>query len=157
MIGFRIMQAIGAGYLFPLSLTILHETFPKNERGTAMGIFMAGLSLGPAIGPWLGGYLIEQVSWRWIFYINIPIGLTALGVAVVTLPEGEPAAEKRSVDLLGLMAMASFVVPLLLAVSSHRNSDLPLHRTPANVTTLTQHTVLRKLSGVSSLRDFRLT
>ncbi len=121
MIAFRIMQAIGAGYLFPLSLTILHETFPKQERGTAMGIFMAGLSLGPAVGPWLGGYLIEQVNWRWIFYINIPIGLIALGVAMITLPKGEAAVEKRTVDLLGLMTMASFVVTLLLAVSQARD------------------------------------
>ncbi|PON19562.1 hypothetical protein C2W62_02130 [Candidatus Entotheonella serta] len=121
MIAFRIMQAIGAGYLFPLSLTILHETFPANERGTAMGVFMAGLSLGPAIGPWLGGYFIEQVSWRWIFYINIPIGLVALGTAMATLPEGKTTPQKRTVDLLGLMTMAVFVVSLLLAVSQARD------------------------------------
>ncbi|ETX08403.1 MAG: hypothetical protein ETSY2_05650 [Candidatus Entotheonella gemina] len=121
MIVFRIMQAIGAGYLAPLSLTILHETFPANERGTAMGIFMAGLSLGPAIGPWLGGYFIEQVSWRWIFYINIPIGLVALGTAMVTLPEGKQERQKRTVDLLGLTTMAVFVVSLLLAVSQARD------------------------------------
>ncbi len=121
MIAFRIMQAIGAGYLFPLSLTILHETFPANERGTAMGVFMAGLSLGPAIGPWLGGYFIEQVSWRWIFYINIPIGLVALGTAMVTLPEGKQVPQKRRIDLLGLMTMAVFVVSLLLAVSQARD------------------------------------
>lgn len=95
MIVFRIMQAIGAGYLGPLSLTILHETFPANERGTAMGVFMAGLSLGPALGPWLGGYVVEQVSWRWIFYINIPIGLVAFGTAMVTLPEGRQAPRRK--------------------------------------------------------------
>lgn len=121
MIAFRVMQALGAGYLFPLSLTILHETFPANERGTAMGVFMAGLSPGPAIGPWLGGYFIKQMSWRWIFHINIPIGLVALGTAMLTLPEGKQAPQKRTVDLLGLMTMAVFVVSLLLAVSQARD------------------------------------
>lgn len=120
MVLFRIIQAVGAGYLFPLALTILHETFPPHERGLSMGIFMAGLSIGPAVGPWLGGYLIEHVSWRAIFYINLPIGLIALAVAAVTLPAEEIRQQRHTVDLLGLLTMASFVVSLLLAVSQAR-------------------------------------
>ena len=116
MIAFRILQAIGAGYLFPLAITILHETFPSNERGLAMGIFMAGLSIGPAVGPWVGGYLILHGSWRVIFFMTLPLGLVALAVAAITLPPGGQR-QRRSVDLLGLMTMASFVVSLLLAVS----------------------------------------
>ncbi len=119
MIAFRIIQAIGAGYLFPLAMTILHETFPPNERGMAMGIFMAGLSVGPAVGPWFGGYLIEHVSWRAIFYLNLPVGLVALLVAAATLPAGGQR-QRRGVDMLGLMTMAAFVVSLLLAVSQVR-------------------------------------
>ena len=119
MVAFRIIQAIGAGYLFPLAMTIMHQTFPPNERGMAMGVFMAGLSMGPAIGPWIGGYMIEHLSWRAIFYMNLPVGLVALVVAAATLPAEMPRRQ-GTVDLLGLLTMTSFVVCLLLAVSQAR-------------------------------------
>lgn len=119
MIVFRIIQAIGAGYLFPLAITVMHQTFPPNERGMAMGVFMAGLAMGPAVGPWVGGYLIEHLSWRAIFYMNIPVGLIALVVAAATLPAGGPRRQ-GGMDLLGLVTMTSFVVCLLLAVSQVR-------------------------------------
>ncbi len=119
MIAFRIIQAMGAAYLFPLAMTIMHQTFPPNERGMAMGIFMAGLSIGPAVGPWVGGYLIEHISWRAIFYMNIPVGLIALVAAVATLPAGG-RRQRGTVDLLGLVTMSTFVVCLLLAVSQAR-------------------------------------
>lgn len=120
MVAFRIIQALGAGYLFPLAMTILHETFPSNERGMAMGIFMAGLSMGPAVGPWAGGYLIEHLSWRAIFYINLPIGLVALLVGAATLPAGG-RRQQGTIDLLGLLTMGVFIVSLLLAVSQARD------------------------------------
>ena len=120
MIGFRVLQGMSAGYLTPLGMAILHETYPPDKRGMAMGIFMAGMSFGPAIGPSLGGYLVEHLSWRAVFYINLPIGLVALlGSLLVTLPEGE-RRQGRELDLLGLTTMASFVVTLLLAVSQAR-------------------------------------
>ena len=119
MVAFRIVQAIGAGYLFPLAMTILHETFPPNQRGMAMGIFMAGLSMGPAVGPWMGGYLIEHLSWRAIFYMNLPIGLIALAVAAAVLPTGY-RRQRDMVDLLGLVTMAICIVSVLLAVSQAR-------------------------------------
>lgn len=119
MIAFRIIQAVGAGYLFPLAMTILHQAFPPHERGTGMGIFMAGLSMGPAIGPWLGGYLIEHLSWRAIFYMNLPIGLIALLVGAATLPAGGQR-QRGTVDLLGLITLGVFIVSLLLAVSQAR-------------------------------------
>jgi EmrB/QacA subfamily drug resistance transporter len=120
MIGFRVLQGISAGYLTPLGMAILHETYPPGKRGMAMGFFMAGMSFGPAIGPSLGGYLVEHLSWRAVFYINLPIGLVALaGSILVTLPESEQN-QSRELDLLGLMTMTTFVVSLLLAVSQAR-------------------------------------
>src|SRR5262249_33001729 len=62
LIFFRVLQALSAGYLFPLAMTILHEVHPPGQRGMAMGIFMAGMSFGPAIGPSLGGYLVDHLS-----------------------------------------------------------------------------------------------
>ena len=120
MIGFRVLQGMSAGYLTPLGMAILHETYPPGKRGMAMGFFMAGMSFGPALGPSLGGYLVEHLSWRAVFYINLPIGLVALvGSLLVTLPESEQR-QSRSLDLLGLVTMTSFVVSLLLAVSQAR-------------------------------------
>lgn len=120
MIGFRVLQGMSAGYLTPLGMAILHETYPPGKRGMAMGFFMAGMSFGPAIGPSLGGYLVEHMSWRAVFYINLPIGLVALvGSLLVTLPESEQR-QSRQLDLLGLMTMTTFVVSLLLAVSQAR-------------------------------------
>jgi EmrB/QacA subfamily drug resistance transporter len=119
LIAFRVLQGMGAGYLFPLGMTILHETYPPGKRGTAMGVFMFGVSFGPAIGPSLGGYLVEHLSWRAVFYINFPIGLVALIAAAIMLPDGEPR-QRRRLDLPGLVTMMAFVVSLLLAVSQTR-------------------------------------
>ena len=120
MIAFRIVQGIGAGYLFPLGMTILHEAYPAGKRGAAMGVLMFGMSFGPAIGPSLGGYLVEHLSWRAVFYINLPIGLVALLGAAMTLPAGE-LRQGKALDLPGLTTMTIFVVSLLLAVSQGRD------------------------------------
>lgn len=120
MVFFRVLQGIGAGYLFPLGMTILHETYPPGKRGTAMGMFMFGMSFGPAIGPTLGGYLVEHLSWRAVFYINFPIGLVAFLSAAATLPQGGKRQSKQ-LDMLGLATMTSFVISLLLAVSQVRD------------------------------------
>ena len=120
MICFRVLQGMSAGYLTPLGMSILHETYPPGQRGMAMGFFMAGMSFGPAIGPSLGGYLVEHLSWRAVFYLNLPIGLVALaGSLLVRLPESEQR-QSRDLDLLGLVTMTTFVVSLLLAVSQAR-------------------------------------
>src|SRR5947209_2170936 len=85
-----------------------------------MDIFMAGMSFGPALGPSLGGYLVEHLSWRAVFYIKLPIGLVALvGSVLVTLPEGE-RRQNEELDLLGLVTMTTWVVSLLMAVSQAR-------------------------------------
>ncbi len=120
MILFRVVQGMSAGYLTPLGMAILHETYPPGKRGMAMGVFMAGMSFGPAIGPTLGGYLVEHLSWRAVFYINLPIGLIALvGALMVTLPEGE-RRQSKALDLLGLVTMTTCIVGLLLALSQAR-------------------------------------
>jgi EmrB/QacA subfamily drug resistance transporter len=117
---FRVVQGMSAGYLTPLGMAILHETYPAGKRGMAMGVFMAGMSFGPAIGPSLGGYLVAHLSWRAVFYINLPIGLLALlGAMVVILPEGE-RRQSTHLDLPGMVTMTTCIVSLLLAVSQVR-------------------------------------
>ncbi len=81
LIAFRIMQGAAGGALQPMSQAILFETFPPEEHGIAMAIFGVGAMFGPIIGPALGGWITDNISWRWIFYINIPVGMVAVTLA----------------------------------------------------------------------------
>src|SRR5208337_1497879 len=78
LIFFRVLQGIGGGALRPMSQAILVETFPREKHGMAMAIFGMGVVLAPVIGPTLGGWLTDDFSWRWIFFINIPVGALSL-------------------------------------------------------------------------------
>jgi len=102
---FRIVQGIAGGGLQPMSMAILMETFPPRQRGLAMGIFGMGIVLGPILGPLLGGYFTENFSWRWIFYINFPIGILALFMiySFIFDPPYQQLREKgEKVDYVGL-------------------------------------------------------
>jgi EmrB/QacA subfamily drug resistance transporter len=116
LIAFRVVQAIGAGPLFPLTQSIMFQTFPEEKRGLAMGINSLGFSFGPMIGPVLGGYLLEHADWRTVFYINVPVGVVALILAYLVLPAPQQR-EGRSLDGLGLLSMALFLVSFLLAIT----------------------------------------
>lgn len=102
---FRIVQGIAGGGLQPMSMAILMETFPPRQRGLAMGIFGMGIVLGPILGPLLGGYFTENFSWRWIFYINLPVGILALFMiySFIFDPPYQQLREKgEKVDYVGL-------------------------------------------------------
>jgi DHA2 family multidrug resistance protein len=106
MVVFRIMQGIGAGALIPVSQSVLRETFPPKEQAMAMGIFGVGVMLGPAIGPTLGGWLTDNYSWPWIFYINVPIGI--INVLLIMKFIEDPyylVRQTGKVDVLGLSLM----------------------------------------------------
>ena len=119
LIVFRVVQAIGAGPLFPLTQSIMFQTFPEEKRGLAMGVNSLGFSFGPMIGPVIGGYLLEHASWRTVFYINVPVGLIGLILAYLVLPYPRQQ-EPRSLDVLGLFSMATFLVTFLLAITQGR-------------------------------------
>jgi EmrB/QacA subfamily drug resistance transporter len=119
LIFFRILQGIGAGPIVPLSMSILYSTFPPDQRGFALGLSNFTQSFGPAIAPALGGYLIEALSWRAIFYINVPVGLLSAGIVFFTMSKTQDQ-HARSFDAIGVFTMASFLILLLLAVSEGR-------------------------------------
>jgi MFS transporter, DHA2 family, multidrug resistance protein len=102
---YRIIQGIGGGGLQPMSQAILLETFPANQRGLAMGIFGMGTVMGPILGPLVGGYFTDSFSWRWIFYINLPIGILALFMIytfVFDPPYQQLRGKGEKIDYVGL-------------------------------------------------------
>lgn len=106
MVVFRIMQGIGGGALIPVSQAILRETFPPKEQAMAMGIFGVGVMLGPAIGPTLGGWLTDNYSWPWIFYINVPIGIINILMVMKFIEDPHYIVRQTGkVDVLGLSLM----------------------------------------------------
>jgi EmrB/QacA subfamily drug resistance transporter len=119
LIFFRILQGMGGGPIVPLSMSILYSTFPPDKRGFALGLSNFSHSFGPALAPALGGYLIEALSWRAIFYINVPVGLLSAGIVLFTMPKTLDQ-RARSFDAIGVFTMASFLILLLLAVSEGR-------------------------------------
>jgi EmrB/QacA subfamily drug resistance transporter len=119
LIIFRTLQGIGGGPITPLSMSILYDTFPPDKRGLALGLNNFSHSFGPAIAPALGGHLIEVLSWRAIFYVNVPVGLLSAGLVLFTMPNTQDE-RARPFDALGVFTMASFLILLLLAVSEGR-------------------------------------
>ena len=89
LIAFRVIQGLGAGALQPTEQAILRQTFSAKEQGMAMALFGMAVMLGPAIGPTLGGYLVDHYPWPWIFYINVPVGILGLYMVASFVPEPE--------------------------------------------------------------------
>jgi EmrB/QacA subfamily drug resistance transporter len=105
LIGFRVLQGLGGGMIMPAGMTILSQAAGPQRMGRVMGMVGVPMLMGPIIGPILGGWLVDDVSWRWIFYVNIPIGAIALLAATKLLPRDEPAAHQR-LDWLGLLLLS---------------------------------------------------
>src|ERR1700758_109616 len=100
----RAVQGAGGGALQPLSQSILLESFPPDKRGMALAVFALGVVVAPVLGPTLGGYLTDTYSWRWAFYINIPIGIFAILMILrfVTDPPYIKNAKPGRIDAIGL-------------------------------------------------------
>jgi len=103
LIAFRAVQGLGAALLLPGSLSIITATFHGKERGAAIGIWAAMSGLAVAIGPLVGGYLVEHFSWESIFFINIPVGIAGFLLTAVVVKESRDLTRARKVDLAGLI------------------------------------------------------
>src|SRR6202789_3497094 len=115
MVLFRLLQGVFGAALVPLSQATLLDTYPRSEVGRAMGMFSMGVMVGPILGPIVGGYLTDQLTWRWCFYINVPLGILTILGALAFLPEtNRPIG--RKLDVMGFaflsLAIAGFQLML---------------------------------------------
>jgi EmrB/QacA subfamily drug resistance transporter len=105
LITFRVLQGLGGGMIMPAGMTILTQAAGPKRVGQVMSIVGIPMLLGPICGPILGGWLVDDVSWRWIFFINLPIGVIALFLSLRILPTDEPQPSER-LDVLGLVLLS---------------------------------------------------
>jgi DHA2 family multidrug resistance protein len=105
LVAMRIFQGIGGGPMIPISQAIMWEIFPLHQRGTAMAVWGIGIMMGPILGPTLGGWIADNWSWRWIFYINLPIGVIGFLAASAALFDPPHIKRPVRVDVLGLVLM----------------------------------------------------
>lgn len=103
MVVFRLLQGAFGASLIPLSQSILRQTFSPSEQGKAMSIWAIGVMVAPALGPTLGGLITEYSSWRWVFYINLPVCIIGLLLTIVFIPDSK--RHQKSIDVIGIMSM----------------------------------------------------
>src|SRR5256885_8462688 len=94
-------QGVGAAIMNPATLGIITATFPPRQRGTAIGIWAGTSAMALAIGPLVGGVLTEKVNWSWIFFVNVPVGVLGVFVALWAIDESRDMSERQSLDLPG--------------------------------------------------------
>ncbi len=114
MVAFRLLQGVFGAAIVPLSQTILLDINPREKAGQAMAMWGAGIMVGPIIGPTLGGWLTESYNWRWVFFINLPVGIVAMAACVIFLPR--TPRRLRRFDFFGfaMMSLAIGALQLLL-------------------------------------------
>jgi EmrB/QacA subfamily drug resistance transporter len=117
MIFFRGFQGIGAGVMMANAFTVIGDLFPPAVRGKYQGLMSSVFGLSSIIGPTLGGFITDTLSWHWIFFINVPLGLAVIILFVFFFPNFRPDNLKHSIDYPGVALLILFVVPMLLALS----------------------------------------
>jgi EmrB/QacA subfamily drug resistance transporter len=131
LVGFRALQGIFGGVLFASVFATIGDLYPPAQRARLQGVFGGIFGLASVVGPTVGGYLTDNFTnvipgvagWRWVFYVNVPIGILAVIVCVITLPRVKHQASLRDIDFFGAITLAATLVPLLIALSITRDHD----------------------------------
>ena len=126
LVGLRVVQAAGAAMLQANSVALVATSTPAGRRRAALGIQAAAQALGLAAGPVVGGLLVASVGWRWIFFVNVPVGAVAVAAGWLLLPRTRQLAHGRGSDPLGMVLLAFAAAGMLVAVSSLSGLGLPL-------------------------------
>jgi len=114
----RLVQGAGSGLMTPVSMLIVFQVFPMHRRGTAMGIYSVGVVLAPALGPALGGWLIDHLSWRYVFFVAVPFAMISIPLALLFMPAREADARSPRFDWTGVVLLSVFLVTMLTALSN---------------------------------------
>jgi EmrB/QacA subfamily drug resistance transporter len=114
---FRAVQGLGAGILLANAFIVIGDLFPPSERGKYQGLTAGVFGIAAVIGPTLGGFITDTLSWNWVFFINIPLGILFLALFTIFLPDVRPFDLKRRVDYAGVITLVLTVVPMMLALS----------------------------------------
>jgi EmrB/QacA subfamily drug resistance transporter len=121
LIGARAVQGVGSALMMPATLSIITATFAAAQRGMAIGIWAGVSAMALAIGPLLGGVITEHISWNWIFFVNVPIGILAVIAALVVVPESRDMSHEQRLDLPGLVTSGIGLLALVYAlIEAHR-------------------------------------
>jgi EmrB/QacA subfamily drug resistance transporter len=115
LVVFRAIQGVGAGGLFPLTLAMVGMIIPPRDRGRYQGLIGSVFAAASIAGPLIGGFIVDNTSWRWIFFVNLPVGVVALAVILVTMPK-RATRQEHSIDWLGAGILAAGTTALLLGL-----------------------------------------
>ena len=121
----RIMQGAGGGALQPIAQAVLLESFPREKRGAAMSVYAIGVVVAPILGPTVGGWLTDDYSWRWVFYINIPIGILAVILCSILLEDPAYLKEMRPgrIDFMGFALLTIWIGCLQIMLDKGQDAD----------------------------------
>jgi MFS transporter, DHA2 family, multidrug resistance protein len=124
LVVFRVLQGLSGGTLQPISQAILLETFPPSQHGTAMAIFGVGIMFGPIIGPFLGGWITDNWSWHWIFFINIPVGVVSILMSLLFIIDPSYLrGVKMKIDYWGLIFLSVGIGCLQIVLDKGQRED----------------------------------
>jgi MFS transporter, DHA2 family, multidrug resistance protein len=124
MVAFRILQGVGGAAMIPMSQAVLMEAFPPAQHGLAMAVWGMGLMAAPILGPALGGWITDNYSWRWIYYVNLPFGIVALLLQWFFIPESRHAARKiERIDYFGLALVVVTIGALQIVLDRGERAD----------------------------------
>ena len=116
LIGARVLQGIGGALMMPQTLSLITVAFPPQKRGAAMGVWGSVVAMGAVLGPLLGGYIVTQYPWEWIFLINIPVGIVAILATLAVVPESRDPLATGKLDWGGLLFSAAAIFALVYAL-----------------------------------------
>jgi DHA2 family multidrug resistance protein len=119
----RILQGLVAGPLIPLSQAVLLGSYPKEKSGTALALWATTATVGPIAGPLLGGWITDNYSWSWIFYVNIPVGLVAASITWMIYRKRETQTRKLPIDIVGLALLIAWVGSLQIMLDKGKDLD----------------------------------